>query len=109
MLTFIDNSTPTSQICIFCRGFAHVVENCPHKSNHISIFVTESIFDTTQPTILVSSRIPMTQVPVIPECNPYFIVVVSYFVISLSNQYLTMNPTGNNVLPSYLGNYGPSY
>jgi hypothetical protein len=55
VLTFLVDSTPISQICTFCKGLAHIVGNCPYKSNQVSIFVTEPIFGTTQPTLLVSS------------------------------------------------------
>jgi hypothetical protein len=30
MPAFTVDSTPTSQICTFCRGLAHIVENCPY-------------------------------------------------------------------------------
>jgi hypothetical protein len=33
MLTFIIDSTPTSQIYTFWKGFAHVVGNCPYIFN----------------------------------------------------------------------------
>ncbi len=104
------NSTPINQICTFCRGLAHVVENCPSRSNQILVFMIELIFGTTQPTILVSSQILIIQVPIVFKHNLYFTVAPSYLVIQmLNNQYLTMNRNENNILPAYLGNYGPSY
>ncbi len=70
MPIFIVSSKHVSQICIFCRGPTHVVENYPYRSNRVSVFMIEPIFGTTQPAISVSSQIPMTQVLVIP-CEPY--------------------------------------
>jgi len=72
--------------------------------------VTESIFGTTQPINSVSSQIPMIQIEVVLELTPSFIIAPSYPIIQMSNnQYLTMNPIENNILPSYLGNYGPPF
>ncbi len=55
MPTFTVDSKHVNQICTFCRGRTHVVENHPYKSSQISIFVTNPIFGTTQPTISVNS------------------------------------------------------
>jgi hypothetical protein len=78
MLTFTIDSTPTSQICTFCRGPTHVVENCPYKSNQVPTFVTKSIFCTTQLAISISSQIPIIQVPIVFECNPSFTIAPNY-------------------------------
>jgi hypothetical protein len=54
--------------------------------------VTKSIFGTTQPAILVSSQIPMTQGHVILECTPSFTIAPSYHVTQMLNdQYSIMN------------------
>jgi hypothetical protein len=55
MPIFIVNSRPVTQICTFCRGPTHVVENYPYRSNQVSIFMIEPIFGTTQPAISISS------------------------------------------------------
>jgi hypothetical protein len=78
MLTFTIDSTPTSQICTFCRGLTHVVENCPYKSNQVPTFVTKSIFGTTQLAISISSQIPVIQVPIVFECDLFFTVAPNY-------------------------------
>jgi hypothetical protein len=42
--------------------------------------------------------------------TPSFIVAPSYPITQMLNdQYLIMNPTKNNILLIYLGNYGSSY
>jgi hypothetical protein len=72
--------------------------------------VIESIFGTTQPVNSVSSQIPMIQIQVVLERTPSFTIAPSYHVIQMSNnQYPTMNTIENNILPSYLGTYGPPY
>jgi hypothetical protein len=51
----------------------------------------------------------MTQVPAILERTTFFIVALNCLVTQmLSDQYPIMNLIGNNILPTYLGNYGPS-
>jgi len=90
MLTFIIDSTPTSQICTFRRGPTHIVENFPYKSNQIPTFMTEPIFGTTQLVISINSQIPMIQVPVVLECNLSFTIAPSYPITQmLSDQYPT--------------------
>jgi hypothetical protein len=85
MHIIIINSTPISQICTFGRGLAHIVENCPYKSSQIPIFMIELVFGSTQPTILVSSHILITQVPIVSERNASFSVAPSYLVIQMLN------------------------
>jgi hypothetical protein len=60
MPTFTIDSTPINQICIFCKGLAHLVGYYPYRSNQVLIFVIEPIFGTTQPIILDNTQIPMT-------------------------------------------------
>jgi hypothetical protein len=72
------DSTPISRICNFIKGLTHVVENCPYWSNQLRIFVIESIFDTTQLAISISSQIPMIQVLTMPKHDPSFTITPSY-------------------------------
>jgi hypothetical protein len=52
----------------------------------------------------------VTQVLTVLEHTPSFTVAPSYPITQMLNdQYPTMNPTGNNILPTYLGIYGLSY
>jgi hypothetical protein len=83
MPTFIIDFRPANQIYTFCKGPAHVVENCPYRSSQVSIFVIKPSFDTTQPTISISSHIPVTRVLAILERNSYFIGAPSYFVTQM--------------------------
>lgn len=70
----------------------------------------EPIFSTTQLAISISPHIPLIHVPTLPEHNTSFTIAPSYLVIQMLNdQYLTMNPTKNNTLLAYFGNYGQSY
>jgi len=46
----------------------------------------------------------------VPGHNFSFTIAPNYFITQvLNDQYLTMNPTRNSILPAYLGNYEPSY
>jgi hypothetical protein len=110
MFVFIIDSTPISQICTFCKGHPHVVGNCPYRSNQVSIFMTKSIFSTTQPMISINSQILVVHVFAVFEDTLSFTIAPNYPITQmLNNQYLTMNPIGNNILLIYLGNYGLSY
>ncbi len=110
MPTFIIDSTPTSQIYSFYKNLKHVIGNCLNGLSQVPIFVTELIFGTTQPATLVTSQIPITHVPIVLECTSSFIVTPSHSITQMLNDiYLIANPTGNSILPIYLGNYGPSY
>jgi hypothetical protein len=55
MFIFTIDSMPINQICTFYKDLAHVVGNCPYRFSQVLIFVIESIFSTTQPTISINS------------------------------------------------------
>ncbi len=110
MFTFTIDSTPINQICSFYKGRRHVVRHYLYKLNQIPIFMMKPIFNTTQPTILVSSQTLVNYVLTLLECTSFFKVALNYPSIQmLNNQYLVMNSTKNNILPTYLGNHGLSY
>jgi hypothetical protein len=52
----------------------------------------------------------MSYVLVVIERTSSFTIAPNYPITwMLNDQYLTMNPTKNNILPTYLGNYGLYY
>jgi hypothetical protein len=72
--------------------------------------MTKSIFSTTQPVISINSHISVVHVLAVLEHTFSFTITPNYPITQMLNdQYLTMNPIGNNILLIYLGNYGLSY